>query len=324
MAITVMALAAVVMVITGAAAMSGNAEQRADGDQAARYASENMVRLLRQVGLGASAGIRVPETDATSIVINPVFGTDGTGLGGSDELWMIVPSPNAFGESCEDPGAATTVSTAAPSGTLTVGCTSSFTAGQMLVASDMTSAALLTNVALASDAISYDQSDESSYVDAVGGYKVGDWVFGANAYHYYLATNERGRPALYRSDAVIDTGAGIFKDSGTPLQIQDGIEDFQVAYGLDTTNAMDPAQYTFQDGLGAAFVSGLRSVRVSLVSITGKTIRDTQVKTSSGSDLIQLEQVENHTRPAGAVKDGLRRSLYQRRVELPNMATGVL
>jgi hypothetical protein len=274
--------------------------------------------------VGASAGIRVPDTGSTSKVINPVFGTDGTGLNDSDELWMILPSPNAFGESCQDPGAATTVTAAVPSGTLNVGCTSGFTAGQMLIASDMTSAALLTNVALTSDAISYDQSDQTSFVNAVGGYKVGDWVFGANVYHYYLATNAQGRPSLYRSEAVIDTGAAIFKDTGTPLLIQDGIEDFQVAFGLDATNAMDPAQYAFQDGLNPDFVSGLRSVRVSLVSVTGKRMQDTQVRGSTSSDLIPLPQVENHTRAAGVKPDGLRRSLYQRRVELPNMATGVL
>jgi len=326
MGISVVAIAAVMMVLTSAATMSGNAEQRADGDQAARYAAEGLLRSIREAGLGASGGIMVGSGAGAASRINAVFGRDGTGWGSSDELWVVSPDKNTFGETCVDSGAATTITTAAASGPITVGCITGFKAGQMLLASDMTSAALLTNVSMAGQVIDYAESGTSGFADSTAGYKQSDWVFGASVWHYFVALDGQNRPALYRSAATLGAGAGgvPFVDSGTPVLVASGIEDLQLAYGLDAAGSNDPANYVFQNGLNASYTPGLRSVRLSLVSVTGKTIRNFQVKTSSDRDLRPLDAVENHVHAPAAAVDGLRRSLYQRRVELPNMATGVL
>lgn len=325
MGVSILAIAAVMMVITSAATLSGNAEQRADGDNAARFAAEGLVRSLREAGLGASGGIYIG-SGGSPVRINAVFGRDGTGWGGSDELWMVLPDRNAFGESCVDSGAATTITTAALSGPITVGCVDSFKAGQMLVATDMTSAALLTNVQVAGQVIDYAESGIAGFADSAGGYKQTDWVFGASVWHYFLALDAQNQPALYRSAAVLGAGAGgvPFVDTGDPILVASRIEDLQLAYGIDAAASQDPANYAYQNGLNASFTPGVRSVRLSLVSVTGKKIRNNQVQTSTASDLRALTTVENHVRNPVAPLDGLRRSLYQQRVELPNMATGVL
>jgi hypothetical protein len=131
-----------------------------------------------------------------------------------------------------------------------------------------------------------------------------------------------GRPALFEAKGKLnqDTLGRPFTDvPGTAHVLQPNVEDLQVVYGFDPNGTADPSGYAFQSGLGPSFVPNLKSVRVSVVTRTARPLRST-----NGDRALSLGNAapaaENHS-PSSATRDGLGRSLLQRRVEVPNMAT---
>jgi hypothetical protein len=95
-----------------------------------------------------------------------------------------------------------------------------------------------------------------------------------------------------------------------------------VVYGFDPTNSGDAKDYVWQHGLSPNFTAGLRSVRVSVVA-TGRSPRRDNRSVAVLSDDKPIS-AENHVRPAAVAADGFYRSLYTRRLELPNLAAASL
>ncbi|RKH12430.1 prepilin-type N-terminal cleavage/methylation domain-containing protein [Corallococcus praedator] len=346
------ALATIILAAAAALLLAGgrvvhNTEHVGDSHDHARLAGEALLSAVRQAGAGMSEGLWVVSAGVPQR-INPVFGGDGAGTGllaattagnvpgteGTDDLWLVVPDRNYLGRDCA-PGAAMTV-VQPGTGSLQVNCvgtpSSAPAANAMLVASNMKSAALLTQATVVSSpptaTVNYLETGVPGFSNAPhkGGFQRGDLVYTARLLHFFIAPNPAtgGRKALMRAEGLPATDASgrPFMDMGDPLVVQDFVEDFQVAFGVDATNSGDPSSYVFQDGLSPEYTPGLRSVRISVVATGRNPRRDTQNQAVLAEDLPIA--VENHTPPAGATADGYFRSLFSRRAELPNLASASL
>jgi prepilin-type N-terminal cleavage/methylation domain-containing protein len=344
------ALATIILAAATALLMAGgrvvhNTEHVADSHDNARLAGETLLSAVRQAGAGMSEGLWVVSS-GTPQRINPVFGGDGASSGvlasttkgnvpatdGSDDLWLVVPDRNYLGRNCA-PGAAMTV-VKPGTGALEVNCVGAPSgappANPMLVASNMKSAALLTQTSVTSTpptaTVNYLETGVPGFSNAPhkGGFQKGDLVYPVRLLHFFIGTNvNNGRKALMRAEGRpgSDVSGRPFVDMGDPVVVQDYVEDFQVAFGLDAANTGDPTKYAFQNGLKPEFTPGLRSVRVSVVA-TGRTPRRDNRNEAVLSEDLPLA-VENHT-PAPGAGDGYFRSLFSRRAELPNLASASL
>ncbi|MCP3102025.1 PilW family protein [Myxococcus sp. K15C18031901] len=342
LAITSVIIAAAATLMLAGSRFIHNTEHSADSHDASRMAGEALMNAVRQAGAGAPGGLWV-RLGGTPVRINTVFGRDGTtGTGtagnvatadGSDDLWLVLPDRNYLGEPCVAQGAAASV-VSPGTGALQVNCTQGLRAGGLHMASNMTTGALLSNVVLtpagptAPGQVSYDEASTSGYSNAPekGGFQTGDLVYPVRLVHFFIGPHPRtGRPSLMRAEGrlLADTLSRPFSDvTTTPAQVvQENVEDFQVAFGFDTSGTENPAAYTWQHGLGSTFQTGLRTVRITVVA-TGRTPRrDSRSATVLSDD--KPVTAENHV-PTRTTADGLYRSLYTRRVELPNLAAASL
>ncbi|MCY1016457.1 PilW family protein [Pyxidicoccus sp. MSG2] len=348
----VVVLAAIVIAAATALLLAGgrvvhNTEHAADSHDNSRIAAESIMNLVRQAGAGAPGGLWVAQ-GGIPVRTNPIFGRDGTtGNGttgnvtnpdGSDDLWLVLPDPNYMGEPCSmvggQPSGAAVPVTRAGTGALSVNCTASLREGALHVASNMTTGALLSNVQLVPEnpsnpgVVSYAEQGVTGFSNAPekGGFQSGDWVYPVRLVHFFLATNPAtGRSALYRTEGLVaqDALGRPYSDVATePQVVQDFVEDFQVAFGFDLSNTGDAKDYTWQHGLAPTFAAGLRTVRVSVVATGRNPRRDSQSTAVLSAD--KPIDVENHVRPPAVVADGFYRSLYTRRLELPNLAAASL
>ena len=347
MGIIVIAMAASASILISSSNLLHSSNEVAESNDAARQGGERVTVALRSSGMGSAGGVWVNRS-GTPFLVNPVFGMDGTtGTGfnpatpnasGTDELWVVAPAPTAMAQTCSSAGGTSVVLNSGASVVLSVTCTDSFQVGQPVLVTNLTQAALLTPITLVTEtattpgAIDYSEraislSDSPTH----GGFQKGDLVMGANVYHYYVGPTSTGT-GLFQ--AVAQAGADASRP-GVPFQdipsktllIQDHVEDFQVAFGMDLSLLGNPDTYTFKNGLLPDFTAGLRSVRISVVT-RGKSLqKNDRGMAITGQAAIQAGLVplttENHTANT-ALNQGYRRSVYRRRVELVNLALNQL
>ena len=353
--IFIITVVAATTVMVTASSLTRNAQNSSDEFDYARLAGEQISHQLQSAGLLTPGGIYIGS--ATSLNF-PLFGVDGLApyagsVGGpprnppSDDLWIIVPDRNAMREPCVDPGAALPITVAAASGQLNVQCPSGGTIGtfkptDFLVAANLsakTGALLSPGLTFGTSTIQYAEQSVPNFSDAPPpagtGFQVGDMVFRATPWHYFTLPiaavgSSPAWTGLYRHRGLAQTDPG----TGTPLRddpaygdelVQLGIEDIQVAYGMDNNplhpNSGDPLQYQFQAGLPAGFnaSAGLRTVRLTLVARSRQTVQEIggsgKTQTTQGLGANGVINVENHTIAA----DGYQRAVYTRRLELPNL-----
>ncbi len=347
-------LASIIVAAAAALLLAGgrvvhNTEHASDSHDAARLAGEAIMSKVREAGAGAPGGLWVLR-GGVPVRTNPIFGRDGTtGAGtagnvrtpdGSDDLWLVLPDPNYMGEPCtttpggQPTGAAVPVARAG-TGALQVNCTASLRLGSLHVASNMTTGALLTVDGLVPESpgtpgqVTYAEQGVAGFSNAPekGGFQRGDWVYPVRLVHFFLATNpETGRSALYRAEGRLASDAlgRPYSDVPTsaPELVQDFVEDFQVVFGFDTTGLENADTYSWQHGLESEFKPGLRTVRVSVVATGRNPRKDSQSAVVLSDD--KPIRAENNVRPATVVADGFYRSLFTRRLELPNLAAASL
>jgi hypothetical protein len=209
-------------------------------------------------------------------------------------------------------------------------CAHSLVNGDSLLVTNLTSAALLTNIQIDSpgpNQINYAESVISGFSDAPthGGFQVGDLAFRAQLIHYYLDLDPMtNRLALYSASGRIGAdflGRPLIDMNGTAQIVQRYIEDFQVVYWLDPNLTNDPTKYVDQHGLTAPFQVGLRAVEIYVISTTRQNILDANAKVMMNSATAP-RSIANHA--VAATPDGFRRSIYSRRVEIPNLMTSNL
>lgn len=320
--IMIVAVTATCAILIEALHLTRNAEEVAQGDDASRMAAEAVINTARLAGFGSTAGIYVKSNGAPRL-INPVFGSDGAGLGATDDLWLVIPGRTSLRRACIDPGAASPL-TAGGFGQLKVTCNGVLRASPMLLVSNMTSSALISPSAFPdTNTITYDEQSLAGFSDrGFAGYTAGDMVHPVSLIHFFVATNPAtGAPALTRCRGVLRTNSGAipFIDSTTDcLVVQNGIEDFQVAYGFDPTLTANPDAFVYQNGLAADYGPGLRSLRINVVATGQRRMLDESGKVLNTSSYAPFRRVENHL-IAAPVGDGFRRSLYSRRLELVNL-----
>jgi prepilin-type N-terminal cleavage/methylation domain-containing protein len=198
------------------------------------------------------------------------------------------------------------------------------------------------------------------------GFQKGDVIYRATAIHYFIMPNPNlpapntNRKGLYMQVGTIltdtagdaltgGTGTGRpFSDPATPPVLVDNfVEDLQLAFGFDTTGNGDPSTYFWQYGCPPEYANGpntssttgagapgavpgsLRSVRISVVSTSYQTQRDTSGNAIAKDSFLMPQTVENHCYGAApcspaVTTDGYWRTVYTKRVELPNVAIGNL
>lgn len=338
-ALLAIALAAAASLVLAAGRMARNSEEIGLSDAAARGPGEAIANMVRAAGLGAPRGLWMSPGGAP-VRVSPIFGGDAATPEGWDDLWLVVPSPEALREPCSSLDTATTVAVAGL-GPLQVACTAVFySPNTLMVASNMSSGALfrLTTWAGSFDpttpsTIEYLEQGDPGFSSAPekNGFQVGDMVYPVNIFHYYVAPNPAtGVPALWRARGTIsgDPTAPFMHAPPAPpptpppeTMLEENIEDFQVTYGVDEgIPPGNPIFYTYRSGLPPDFNGLLRSVRINVVARSRQPLRDWQDQ-ALGGDFHPLA-VENHA-PA-ATADGYRRSWYRWRVEIPNMSAGAL
>lgn len=312
--ITTIVAAMAMSVVTSGVRIARQGEQTVNSNQASRTAMEMLLRDLRLAGV--PGGIWVASSGGTPYQINPIFTQPGT-ITGTDDLWMVVPKPNAMQANCTSPGSAAVVSVSAPHA-LTVSCTAIFQVTDTLLVSNFNSAALIDGLAFPSGtSITYAQQAVANFSSnpVKGGYQRGDLVMPVDIVRYTVRLNAAGRPELVRQIGAINptmTAATPFiVNVGASEQRFPDIEDLQVAFGTGTEPNL-----TFVSGHNVSFVpaGAPLAVRISVVGVTPRIIYN-----DVGTALpLGPVTVEDHV-PVGPL-DGYRRSVYRRRVELLNMA----
>src|SRR5260370_16372135 len=100
------------------------------------------------------------------------------------------------------------------------------------------------------------------------------------------------------------------------ILLQRNIEDLQIAFGTDPTNANLPDQYVYSNGFPDAAGLPVRAVRVTVVATHDRLMR------KADNSLILTSQplsIENHV--VTAPMDALPPSVHTRRVAFPNLNT---
>lgn len=329
--IMLVAVAAATLLFLEGGRLVRRGEEIVGANDKSRLAMESVMNRLQHAGMGAPDGLYVNIGGAV-VLVNAVYGSDGTGPGGSDELWLVVPHRNAMREAGVDAGAATSL-TSSGTGVISVNRTSSLAGFPFLMVTNMKTAALLTTPVLTAPSgltpgsISYAESGVTGFSNAPqkGGYQVGDLVYPVTALHYHLLEATTGTRSLVQEVGTLNPNLGQapFVATATSTEVQTDVEDFQVAWGIDATNGPpNPANITWSTASRShVFSAGLRSLRISVVAVSRRTILDGRGKPMATSEYAPMA-VEGNT-PAGAA-DGRRRTLYSRRVELMNLAPAAL
>jgi hypothetical protein len=160
--------------------------------------------------------------------------------------------------------------------------------------------------------VDYAQQGVSGFSDAPekGGFQKGDFIFPVQLMHYFISVGADGRPALVRAQGKLNSAAGApFIDAGPAVMVSPSVEDLQVAFGVI---GADP-EPTFQNQFPPAWQAGLRALRITAVGRSQMALSETGGPPSVSGPVT----VEDHV-PAATI-DGLRRSVYRRRVDLLNL-----
>jgi len=343
----------------------------------ARLALNEVVGRVRLAGNGAPGGINVV-TNGVIQRLSAISGIDGTtGEGGehtpvdngTDDLWLVVPSRDQLGHACPQGGSA--IGSAVPllrvpdvSGPLEVLCDTFFNEGDLLLVSNMQTAALLSRtvkLGAAPPAVAFAEQETSGFGnldDKSKRFTAGDTVYPVRLLHYYVRdnVNHRAGPALVRSVGKIDGAepGGAYPEGPYPRQgrpfidgegyeevVADNIEDFQVAYGFDLTGnggfdyttGTDSLDWTNKDGLSPAYAGdgpvrteGAATLRA--VRLTVVVRGDRKAITASGSELLSLDQAPlakvENHEIADRLPDGYDRMQLTRTIYLPNLSPGSL
>jgi prepilin-type N-terminal cleavage/methylation domain-containing protein len=333
-AILVMVLAMVSSLVVFGARMTRQGEEYSDTNESARLAVDSIVNNVRNSGLGMAGGVWInPMAGNNFSNFSPVIVNDNVNGLGPDELWLVVPNANGLATGCTQdvngyrgsPGGGTTVQhTSNGAGDLVIRCKSSIAGFPTLLVTNMLSGALVSFSGFGTNAASevtmsyVEESAGFSDSPSRGGFQIGDMVLPATIQHYSLQVDAG---VLWMNTGIINQSATtpVFKDSATPaVAVARGIEDFQIVVGTDPGLTDDPSKFTWSaSGVGPAWNIGLRSLRVTVASVSRRKILNDQ-----GSPILTQDYapraIENHTPANAGVPDGYRRSFVTKRIELPN------
>lgn len=306
-----------VSVLTTGVNVARKGEQFVSSNEASRLAMEFLLRDLRAAGMGAPGGLIVTEPGGIPVTINPLF--TEAGPNGTDMLWMVVPRWNVMASNCSKKGSGVPLATSG-TGTLKVVCTTpALTVGDTLMVSNFTTAALISGTTFpTATTIAYAESNASfSNSPSKGAFQRGDVAFPVDIVRYSIEVSAvTGRPELLRHVGTLNSPVSAAQPfrvvAGAAMMRSIDIEDLQVAFGSGSAPNLN-----FVSGHAPGF-NGVptQSVRISVVGITPLPIRTTQ---GNGLEPFTPVNVEDHVYATPAVIDGYRRSVYRRRVDLPNL-----
>jgi len=334
MSIMMVAIVATAMILVEGQRFTRNAEEVSNSNDNARIAGELIASALRVAGMGGALGVWINNA-GTPRLISPVFGIDAIATeGNTDDIWMILTDRRAFKDNncVSNTGGAVSLVQGGV-GVLNVNCTRSLlpvglgNPPMILVANFTNPAALLTqpHPTTPSDGtlvgiIDYAESALAGFPPR--GFQQGDSAYGASVVRFFVH-RDAGVSSLYRETGTLSgqTPPSFVAASVTRTLLQRNIEDLQIAYGVDPTGTNQPDQYVFSNGFADGFALPLRAVRVSVVAIHDRQLKNGD--TSSITRYHPISPLENHDQTL-APNDAYRRSLYTRRVELPNLSLGAL
>ncbi|MFO0595802.1 MAG: PilW family protein [Myxococcaceae bacterium] len=341
MGILVVVVAMTMNVVMAGVRISRRGEEVSNGNEAAMFAGQTLVKAAQSAGWGAPGGVLVVngggavERRNSIVVVNSAVGPD--------ELWVVRPHKNVHASACSDPppngtgcaaggttcGAAQTVQRSG-FGNVWVRCASSLNgvdlsgpgAGTILMASNMTTGVLLTGVGFTPIAggvdITYAESATATYAtNQVAGFQKGDMVYPVLIERYFIAPDptHANLPGLFRAVGTIGPGPGYAMLAGpAPILVQPGIEDLQIAVATDAANTGDPTQFTWANGVGGLYVPGMKSLRISVSALSLRPVG------AVGNQSVEYNPLSLEDHVVAPAADGFRRTLFSQRVELPNLA----
>ena len=259
--------------------VSRRGKELSDANEAARVGGDAIMNALQSAGLGMSGGVNISHAGVV-VLTSPIIIVNSTT--GPDELWVVRTHRSALLESCVDTGAATTIQRAG-FGPLYVRCSVGLTGAQLsgrgltaaqtlLLATNMSSGALLSAPVFTPSApgvsVAYAESAVANFADnQQRGFNKGDLLMPAKVEHYFIGVSN-GQPALMMEAGTIGTLPAAFDPIGGAIPIQLGVEDMQFAVGIDPSpNNGDPTQITWSNGVGPAWVRGMRAIRMVVTPI---------------------------------------------------------
>ena len=336
--ILIIVVAITLQVVIAGVNLARNGNETGESNEAARLAGDTIGLKLRLAGMGATAGLNVV-IGGTTRTVAPIIGVNSST--GPDELWVVTPSSTTFGQGCADTSAnaatagdtnaAAVVQESRTDGLIKVRCVRTLpAAGGLFMVTNLTSAALITvtgyTTSGSGNALTYAESGQTGFTNNYrrGGFAAGDLVVPVTISHYFLQNSgPNNEPTLMVADGKLNTVAGGFpfvEVANTRRTVLGPIEDLQLTFGVDPSDSDNPSSIAWQHGFGGAqgtWTAGLRSVGLTLVSRSHRTLRDTAG--NGNLDGLKPLSVQDHllTNP---VADGLRRVIYERRIELPNAA----
>jgi hypothetical protein len=331
--IMIVAIAATCMMLIEGQRFTRNSEEIINSNEGSRVAGEFIASALRIAGMGAASGVWINNAGVPRL-ISPIFGTDNISTEGfTDDIWMLIPDRRAFQDNtCQSGSGGALTLVAAGTGPLNLSCTQSLlpaigpTPAMLLVTNFTGPAVALTQPSVSTPSIGTVVGLVGYAESAVAGFpprpfQVGDLVVGLSAVHFFVHKDATGSH-LYREMGVL-TGASppsFVTSTVTRILLQRNIEDLQFAFGTDPTNANLPDQYVYSNGFPDAAGLPVRAVRVTVVATHDRLMRKAD---SSLTLTSQPLSIENHI-IAQPQMDALRRSVYTRRIELPNLNAGSL
>lgn len=256
--------------------------------EGARFAFEFMGNDLRMTGAtGCSFSTSVNALNSSTDWYKDLFRRP---LGGTNDVAPTNACTTAATAPCYVRGDAVTtlhadiseehIVTAHNTGTsqITLNTGTGVSAGNLLVATDCSHAAVFQGTAVAGAVVTHAASgtpgNESANVGcgspgcdnfprAAYGYTAGSRVYHLKAVTYYIGTNPAGEPALYR---LTPSGSNA---TPTAEELVEGVEDMQVSYGVDTSVPADgEVDFVDPDGDGNPY---LTATQVESGSVPGTT-----------------------------------------------------
>lgn len=306
-------------VVLAGVRISRRGQQMSDANEGARLAGETVMGAIQSAGWGFPGGIYASH-GGTVTLDNPVVVIDGA-TSGPDEIWVYRPHKNATLQSCDAPGAATTVQKTG-TGALTVRCAVADAGTDTYAGVNMKTGAVLSNATFTAASPGFTLAYTESGIiadDPLNGFQKGDLIFPLLIEHYFIDKNKPTDNflSLMVETGVVSNGTNGFTATSRRL-VQLGVEDLQIAVGIDPSGSGDPSNITWQDGLPRTpYVPFVRSMRMSVVSTSDRAVVGIDDPQLRSNPEYMPRSLEN--RVASTTPDGFRRTVYTRRIELPNL-----
>jgi len=233
---------------------------------------------------GSEAGASLQPTN-TALTVAPRAGTDAFIVRGLDtgDSFQLQGNMNNMAAS------------------LKVSASASFSAGEVLVLTDCSSADIfqVTNITGGGGFDNLIHNSGGSFSPGNGSGQAGKLSKTYNddakvqrykANLYFIDTGSSGEPSLFRQS--IAASGGTTSQPGPPQELVEGIENLQILYGVDTNNDRLADSYRRASLVGAATWSNVVSIRFGVIARALANLQTTDLKTAATASQLDTRALD--------------------------------